>query len=286
MSSGTSSTTARALPSAVDASGGTPLAPGQRNVTVSLRVVLDLSANVQMFAYPGDVAVNPIYCAATMPAADISGLFAFFEIGASGEGISGELNRTTKSNASGPGSAAQVAADFAAAAGAAGAAETNLDASAATPFSAYAGTYSSYATLGDVGLAWAAHTMFSHPDATAPIDNDAAVVSTINGALASKLSAAILALPQAEITALVNSVIGQDSSRGGNGADNNDVDHPQNLVMIAGDVIIVRVQFNDFTASNADAVNQKVPAGDYGLAGAARQFDVVLTLGNGSPAAI
>ena len=275
MSSGLSSNDGRAVPSAVDNAAGTPQAPGQKSVTVSLRVVLDLSANVQLFAYPGDVAVNPIHCATLMPASNMSGLFAFYETGASGEGISGELNRVTAAA-----QAAAVAADFAAAAGNASAAEANLDASAASPFSGFAGTYSSYSSLGDVALAWAAHTMFSHPDATAPIDNDAAVISTINGALASKLSTAILALPQAEITALVNSVIGQDSSRGGNEADNNDVDHPQNLVMIGGDVIIVRVQFNDFTASNAGTAGiQKVPAGDYGLAGAARQFDVVLTLG-------
>jgi hypothetical protein len=236
--------------------------------------VLDLSANVQLFAYPADQATNPIYCARTMAASDISGLFAFHEMGPSGEGISGELG----SNAGGSGarSAAQVAADFAAAAGTASAAETNLDASAAVPFSSYPG-YTNYSSLGDVALAWAAHTMFSHPDATAPIDNDRAVISTINGVLASKLAAAILALPQAELTALVDSVIGQDSSRGGKGVDNNDPDHPQPLAMFAGDVIIVRIQFNDFTATNANA-SQKVPVGGYGLAGAARQFDVVLTL--------
>jgi hypothetical protein len=274
MSSGLSSSTARDAPSAVENAAGTPQAPGQKSVTISLRVVLDLSANVQLFAYPADAATNPIHCAATMPAADISGLFAFFEIGPSGEGISGELG--SNAAASGAGSAAAVADDFAAAAGTASAAEDNLNASAAVPFSAYPG-YTSYSSLGDVALAWAAHTMFSHPDATAPIDNDRAVISTINAALAPKLTAAILALPQAELTALVNSVVGQDSSRGGKGVDNNDPAHPQPLAMFAGDVIIVRIQLNDFTAANANS-SQQVPVGDYGLAGAARQFDVVLTL--------
>ena len=275
MSSGLSSNDGRAVPTGVDNAAGSPLAPGQKSVTVSLRVVLDLSANVQLFAYPADQATNPIYCATTMAASDISGLFAFLEIGPSGEGISGELG-SNAAGSSGAGSAAAVAADFAAAAGTASAAETNLDASAAVPFSSYPG-YTNYSSLGDVALAWAAHTMFSHPDATAPIDNDRAVISTINGVLASKLAAAILALPQVELTALVNSVIGQDSSRGGKGVDNNDPDHPQPLAMFAGDVIIVRIQLNDFTATNANS-NQKVPVGDYGLAGAARQFDVVLTL--------
>jgi len=273
MSSGLSSNSGRDVPSAVPDVSGTPQAPGQKSVTVSLRVVLDLSANVDLFAYPADSAVNPIYCATTMAATDISGLFAFFEM--DGSGISGELG----SNAAGAGggSAAQVAADFAAAAGDSAKAEANLDASNAAVFSSYPGTYSSYSSLGDVALAWAAHEMFGHPDATAAIDNDAVVVSTINGVLAAKLTAAILALPQAELTALVNSVVGQDSSRGGKGIDNNDPAHPHPLAMFAGDVIIVRIQFNDFTTTNANG-NQKESSTDYGLENAAQQYDVVLTL--------
>ena len=274
MSSGLSSNDGRAVPSAVANAAGSPQAPGQKSVTVSLRVVLDLSANVQLFAYPADAAVNPIYCVTTMPAADISGLFAFFEI--DGSGISGELGSNAAA-VSGAGSAAAVAADFAAAAGDSTKAETNLDASGAVPFISYPGTYSSYSSLGDVALAWAAHTMFGHPDATAAIDNDAVVVSTINGSLAGKLAAAIVALPQAELTALVNSVVGQDSSRGGNGIDNNDPANPHPLAMFAGDTIIVRIQLNDFTTTNANN-NQKEASTDYGLEGAARQFDVVLTL--------
>ena len=274
MSSGLSSNSGRDVPSAVSNAAGTPQAPGQRSVTVSLRVVLDLSANVQLFGYPADSTVNPIYCVTTMPAADISGLFAFFEIDSSG--ISGELGSNAAAG-SGAGSAAAVAADFAAAAGDSTKAETNLDASGAATFSSYPGTYSSYSSLGDVALAWAAHTMFGHPDATAAIDNDTVVVSTINGVLASKLRAAILALPQAELTALVNSVVGQDSSRGGQGIDNNDPAHPHPLAMFAGDTIIVRVQFNDFTTTNANN-NQKETSTDYGLEGAAQQYDVVLTL--------
>lgn len=279
MSTGQSSNTPRPVPAGVDVSGSTPQAPGQKSVTVSLRVVLDLSANVQLFAYAPDQAENPVYCAATMPAADLSGLFAFFEIGPSGEGISGELGANAAG--SGAGSAAAVAADFAAAAGDSTKPESNLDASgggnATAIFSAYAGTYSSYASIGDLALAWAAHKMFGHPDATTAIDNDDVVISTINAALAPKLAAAILALPQAELTALVNSVVGQDSSRGGQGVDNNDADHPQPLAMFAGDVIIVKVQLNDFTTTNANG-NQIVDSTAYGLEGAAQKYDIVLTL--------
>jgi len=244
-------------------------------VTVSLRVVLDLSSNVSLFAYPADVAVNPIYCATQISAADLTGVFAFYETGPSGEGISGELG-VNAAAASGQGSAANFANMFALATGDKTRPETNLDASAAVPFSNYPG-YTDYSSLGDVALAWVAHTIFSHPDATSPIDNDSVVVSTINGSLQSKLAAALLALAQEEKDAIVNSVIGQDSSRGGNGVDNNDAAHPQPLRMIAGDTIIVRVQLNDFTASNANG-NQNLAANYYGLEGAAQQFDVVLTL--------
>ena len=262
-------------PAAVADVSGSPQAPGQKNVTVSLRVVLDLSANVELFGYPADQAVNPIYCATTMSAMNLTYLFAFFETGPSGEDLSGVLGANAAGT--GPGSASDVAADFAAAAGNRSAAESNLDASAAAVFSGYAGTYSSYRSLGDVALAWAAHEMFGHPDATAAIDNDSAVISTINGSLASKLAAAILALPQAELTAIVSAVVGQDSSRGGQGIDNNDPAHPQHLVMIAGDVIIVRVDLKDFTTTNANG-NQKEASTDYGLEGAAQQYDLVITL--------
>jgi hypothetical protein len=47
--------------------------------------------------------------------------------------------------------------------------------------------------------------------------------------------------------------------------------------MFAGDVIIVRIQFNDFTTTNANG-NQKEASTAYGLEGAAQQYDVVLTL--------
>jgi hypothetical protein len=47
--------------------------------------------------------------------------------------------------------------------------------------------------------------------------------------------------------------------------------------MFPGDTIIVRIQFNDFTTTNANG-NQLVTSTDYGLEGAAQQYDVILTL--------
>ena len=45
----------------------------------TLAVNVDLSSNVDLFAYPADAAVNPVYVAATVSAADISGLFEYLE---------------------------------------------------------------------------------------------------------------------------------------------------------------------------------------------------------------
>ena len=263
-------------PAGVTAASGTPKAPGQKLVTVSLRVNLDLSSNIDLFGYPADAAVNPVIVAHTVSAADISGLFSYIQSGLSGEDISGSLGPAANlPSTSVHGTAAAVAADVAAAACASSNAVSNLDASNAAVFSPYAGTYSSYRTLGDLALAWAADEMFGHPAATAAIDNDAEVIADINGAVAGKLATAILALSQADLDAIAKTVIGQDDSRASKEGDNTNSSKP--LMFFPGDVVIVRVNLKNFTASNANA-NQKEIAADYGLAAAAQQYDLVLTL--------
>ena len=263
-----------AVPAGATQGSGTPQGPGQKLVTVSLRVNLDLSSNVDVFGYPADAAINPVVVAATVSAADISGLFAYIQSGLSGEDISGSLGPNAAAS-SGAGSTTAVAASVAAAATASTHAATNLDASNAQVFSPYAGTYSSYRTLGDLALAWAAQQMFSHPGATGVIDNDADVIAEINAAVAPKLNAALLALSQANLDAIVKTILGQDSSRGSKDGDNSG--SSKSVEMFAGDVIIVRVNLKNFTASNANS-NQKEPVADYGLAAAAQQYDLVLTL--------
>lgn len=263
-----------AVPAGVTQGSGTPLGPGNKSVTVSLRVNLDLSANVDLFGYPADVAVNPVIVSATIAAADISGLFFYVQSGPSGEDISGSLGPNAAA-ASGAGSAAAVAADVAAAATASTHAATNLDASNAQVFSPYAGTYSSYRTLGDLALAWVAKQMFGHPAATAAIDNDADVIADINSVVEGKLSAALLALSQADLDAIAKTIIGQDSSRASKDGDNTGAS--KSVEMFAGDVIIVRVNLKNFTASNANT-NQSVLQTDYNLSVAAQQYDLVLTL--------
>ena len=260
-------------PAGVDASGGTPNLT-RKNVTVSLRVNVDLSSNVDLFAYPADMAINPVYVTATVSAADVSGLFSYKQSGPSGEDISGSLGPNA-AGSSGTGSAQVVGTDIQTAACATSNGASNLDASAAAIFSGYAGTYSSYRTLGDLALAWAADEMFGHPAATAAIDNDAEVTADINSQPAAKITAGILALAQADLDAIAKSVIGQDDSRASKDGDNTGAS--KGIEFYAGDVIIVRVNLKDFTTSNANT-NQKNASADFGLEGAAQQYDLVLTL--------
>jgi hypothetical protein len=70
-------------------------------------------------------------------------------------------------------------------------------------------------------------------------------------------------------------VIGQDASRGSQDGENRV--GPKPIEFFAGDVIIVRVNLRDFTTSNANS-NQKNVSTDFGLEGAAQQYDLVLTL--------
>jgi len=256
-----------APPAGVATSGGSPNLT-RKNVTVSLRVNVDLSSNVDLFAYPADAAVNPVYVAATVSAEDISGLFEYVESGTGLEDISGSLTPSPSAKATALGSDIQTAA-------CSGSNTNNLDASAAAVFSSYAGTHSSYQTLGDLALSWAAYEMFSHPGATAVIDNDQDVIADINSQPAAKITAGILALAQADLDAIAKSVIGQDASRGSQDGENRV--GPKPIEFFAGDVIIVRVNLRDFTTSNANA-NQKNASVDFGLEGASQQYDLVLTL--------
>jgi len=255
-------------PAGVDASGGTPNLT-RKNVTVSLRVNVDLSSNVDLFAYPADMAINPVYVTARVSAADVSGLFSYRQPTANVEDISGSLGSNAAST--GAGSATQVGSQIQGAACSAG----SLDASAAAIFSSYAGTYSSYTTLGDLALAWAAHEMFGHPAATAAIDNDTEVVADINSQPAAKVRTGILGLSQADLDAIAKSVIGQDDSRGGKENDNST--GPRPLAFFPGDVIIVRVNLKGFTTSNANS-NQLVASTSYGLEAASQQYDLIITL--------
>jgi hypothetical protein len=184
-----------------------------------------------------------------------------------------------------------VAANFQSAVGNSAAAANNIVApDAFTPvFGPYRGQvdatgkpYSTFPSVGQLALAWAAYEIFGHVGATAAIDNDSTVISSINGSLATKLAAALRAIPQGDLDLIAASVIGQDSSRGGQGADNS-VSHntPRDLLFRVGDVIHIRVNLKDFTATNANS-NQTVTSTDYGIESSAQSYDLVITLDNPS----
>lgn len=252
--------------------------PGNKPVTVSLHVAIDLNANVELFAYPGDTAVNPLTCNTGMSAATLTGLFQYVETGPSGEQITGS-RVDAKVDA--------VAANFQSAAGSPSAAANNIAAvDVFTPvFGPYIGQvdangkpYSTFPSVGHLALSWAANEIFGHVGATAAIDNDSTVISSINGSLATKLAAALRAIPQGDLDLIAASVIGQDSSRGGQYLDNSVSNNtPRDLLFRAGDVIHIRVNLKDFTASNANS-NQTVDAVNYGIESSAQSYDLVITL--------
>lgn len=142
----------------------------------------------------------------------------------------------------------------------------------ATPFDdqryAEISAYHSYASIGDLALALAAHEIFGHVQATAAIDNDALFVQYINdndkdelddegangedatGAnIAAQLAYAIASMDTTKATSIAKSVIGQDASRA-RVVDNteNPSESEQNLWQYLqfkpGDVVYVQVTLN------------------------------------------
>ena len=243
-------------------------------VTVSLRVNLALGTNVELFAYPGDTAVNPVIVVAKMSAAHLSSVFTYQETGVSGDEIVGGLSSTAAA------AAAVVGTDFAAAAGNSNGSNPNnlAPASGTAIFGVspiFGGADANYTSVGHLALAWAAHQMFGHPAATAAIDNDLLVISNINGQLASALASGLTGLSAEQLSALAASIIGQDSARAETQGDNRRT--ARALRFAENDVIHIRIDFTGFTASNANA-NQTEAASNYGLAGSSQQYDLVITL--------
>ncbi len=118
--------------------------------------------------------------------------------------------------------------------------------------------YRTYASIGDLALALAAHEIFGHVQATAAIDNDTEFVDKMNSKdtyadhatstsgfanIANKLAAAIAAMSDEEALAVVEQVIGQDAERAKD-VDNSEVtpDKWQYLQWKAGDVIFVQIK--------------------------------------------
>ncbi len=154
-----------------------------------------------------------------------------------------------------------------------------LDATAAPIFSAYSGNadYTTQANIGELALAYAAHTLFGHVAATAAITNDTVITGYINGtgagqaALGAALKDAIVTMSSGTATAIVNSVIGQDATRARD-EDNSayPTDVAQSLRFYAGDVVFVAITMTGWSVGvgaatagiNSAAVTDQVYIGE------------------------
>jgi hypothetical protein len=244
--------------------GQTPVAVKTNNVSVSLRVNVDVSGNVDLFTVAGQAINNVVECAVSVSVAALydsssSAVFEFWEPSTDRGNISGSvaragealaLDQTEGASTLPRYNTATLVSDLAAVLAG------SMDASNAAPFNAYNGNdeYTTYATFGDLSLAAHAHYLFGHPAATTAIDNDAALVTYFNGNVGNSTTAnipnllrnAIQALTDNNATGIVRQVISQDPSRAA-GQDNNQLtpDLHQGLLFAAGDVIYVQVTLKE-----------------------------------------
>jgi hypothetical protein len=227
------------------------------NVTVDLRVEADASANAIIFGQGPDSANYDVIVVGASPlsAATLSGLIEFWEpsdargtrlaqltAGASilKDTVKGQLQNALS-----------------------GGAADSLDATAAAPFSNYSDVlYDHYDNFGEVVLAYIAHHVFGHVQATAAITNDEALVDHINGdgpldakiaeQIAEKMTNALAAggYTAAKCLLIAEAVLGQDPTRAMD-VDNNEIaaDTKQGLSFQAGDVVFIDINLVDFATS-------------------------------------
>jgi hypothetical protein len=237
-------------------------------ITVSLRVDLDVSGTAQLFAYPADLADNPVVCTGTLQASSLTGLFHYWEPAGDRANIQGKKGSTNG------GQASATAVDFATLITQA------MDASAAIPFNAYAGTYSTYSSFGELALAYAAQKLFGHPEATAAISNDVAIVTHFNSAgsgmdMPGLLNTALTTIDDSEVTKIAAAVIGQDADRAEGQGDNKSEADAKPLRFYAGDTVFVRVTMNPWAVNVANA-NQLTNTAVYSTG--QQSFDLVITV--------
>jgi hypothetical protein len=236
-----------------------------KNVTVNLRVEADASANVEVFGHGPESAtyeVIEVVGANTLSAATLSGLIEFWEP---------SDNRGTRLAALTSGAATFKSALKGQLSNIIDGTADSLDAHLAAPFSASGYNqveYNHYDSFGEVALAYIAHHMFGHVQATAAITNDTAIVEGINGdgasdariaeQLASKMTSSATAADYDPTKCLyiAEAVLGQDATRAMD-QDNNaiPVDVKQGLVFKAGDVVFIDLNLKDFTASLSAAAS-------------------------------
>lgn len=246
--------------------GGAPAAVNP--VTVSLRVNIDVSGNVDVFAQTATTVNNVVDCTVTLPVAALyssssSAAFEFWEP----SGNRGDISACIMGSAS---SARPLSGLYASSgAGSLSSVKGNLrsvilggmDASNAAPFSNYknvSANYTQYANFGELALGAHAAYLFGHPQATTAIDNDVALVTyfseanpagttgsanaNANANIGNELAALIRNLSDAEARTIVREVLRQDPARM-TGADNSQLptDVHQGLIFAVGDVVYVSV---------------------------------------------
>lgn len=245
------------------------------NVIVNLNVTQDASGNVSIFSQAAPIITDKVVVSKTLSlkntlyfedAADKS----LFEFQGQGDDIVGRLNTTFATEA-------KTALTNGLTASLCGV-TTSLDASGAAVFSTHAsGSVESYykmANLGTLALAYYAHHLFGHVQATAAIDNDTAIITRFNTTAAAGgagvpdgLAEKITTLSAEAVTAIVKQVLGQDSTRAKNV--DNDLAAPdafQNLEWRVGDKIYVTVNIQ---RPNITIVDDTTQLGDEaGLTGA------------------
>lgn len=277
-----------------------PMAAPHTRVIVNLNVNVDVSGNVELFGASEEMIRNIVVPALTL---NVNGLYSdnsnalieFWEENAA----RGEFKARIGVNTDASGCAVAFATSLATVLKGA------MDASAAAPFGSYEG-YTSYSSFGELVLSYAAEGMFGHPQATAAITNDVAIVAAFNNdaaalaytgnsapvstgsasesgadkAIAARLAHALLTMDDAAALVIAQQVIGQDAGRA-TLEDNNELPtvRKQSLRWYAGDVVYVSVTLENFTHSMGPGFPASAPGQQYGPAvPPTKQYYLRLTL--------
>jgi hypothetical protein len=256
-------------PSGNSASAGqTPLPVKTNIVSVSLRVNVGVSGDVEIFTTSGQAVNNVVECAGHVTVDSLydssqNAVFEFWEPSSDPGTITGCVSRADRMAVPGqtgglsklntPGTLLDNLNTSLAAV-----INSAMDASNAAPFDKYNGStdYTNFNNFGELALAAHAYYLFGHPAATAAIDNDIALRNYFNtndttlpstsANIAHLLRLAVMAISDTDAEGIVRQVISQDPSRAA-GQDNNQLtpDVHQGLLFAADDVIYVSVTLNE-----------------------------------------
>lgn len=264
--------------SGADSSNNAIPAKANNRVVVNLHAGINVRGDVDLLTASGELLSNVVVAQIDLSAsalyADAShGVIEFWETSGTRGTIMACISASGK--AGGDGQAAQFAGftDLSGdvSGGLHGVINGSLNASAAAPFNAQAysaAEYNTFASLGDMVLGLYAHYLFGHVAATAAIDNDAALVSYMNGSGASNaavgagLTTALGGLLPATARQIANQVISQDPSRT-RGQDNNAAQNEihQALLFAPGDVVYVQVSVQAPTITHGQSSQGAPSAG-------------------------